>query len=58
MKPLIQQFEDELSDLVDKYSGMELTNSEAVGVLHMQINYIENQYIYERLESLEGLLGL
>ena len=32
-KPLLTQFEEELSDLLDKYSEMELTNAEAVGVL-------------------------
>jgi len=32
-KPLLTQFEEELSDLIDKYSEMELTKAEAVGVL-------------------------
>lgn len=32
-KPILVQFEDELSDMIDKYSHMELTNAEAIGVL-------------------------
>lgn len=31
--PLLVKFENELSDLIDKYSGFELTNAEAIGVL-------------------------
>jgi len=33
---LIEQFENELSDLIDKFSGMEITNAECIGVLEFQ----------------------
>jgi len=33
MEPILIQFENELSDLIDKFSHMELTNAEAIGVL-------------------------
>ena len=32
-KAILTQFEEELEALIDKYSHMELTNAEAIGVL-------------------------
>ena len=33
-------FHDELTELIDKYSGMEMTNAEAVGYLMYKVNEI------------------
>lgn len=33
---LISQFEIELMDLIEKYSGMEMTSAQAIGVLEFQ----------------------
>lgn len=52
-KPLIVQFEDELSDLIDKYFDLELTNAEAVGVLEFQKNSILNQRFDDLLDDLD-----
>ncbi|MCK5019626.1 MAG: hypothetical protein KAS32_21385 [Candidatus Peribacteraceae bacterium] len=40
---LIGQFEHDLSELIDKYSALEMTNAEAVGVLEFQKFAILNQ---------------
>ena len=53
-KTLLESFEKELSDLVDKYSGMEITNSEATYILEMQKNYIIHQDLYDRLHAVES----
>ena len=34
------QFYDDLTDLIEKYSGMEMTNAEAVGYLMFKVNDI------------------
>ena len=39
---LVDLFEQELSDLIDKYSNMELTKAEAIGVLEFAKNNILN----------------
>ena len=37
------QFYDDLTDLVEKYSRMEMTNAEAVGYLMFKVNELMNQ---------------
>lgn len=39
------QFYDELTALINKYSGMEMTNAEAVGYLMFKVNELMNQDI-------------
>jgi hypothetical protein len=37
------QFYDDLTDLIEKYSGMEMTNAEAVGYLMFKVQDILTQ---------------
>ena len=37
------QFYDDLTELVEKYSGMEMTNAEAVGYLMFKVNELMTQ---------------
>ena len=38
-----ESFYDDLTGLIDKYSGMEMTNAECVGYLMFKVNELMNQ---------------
>ncbi len=44
-------FENELTDLIERYSGQEMTNAECVGFLMFKVNEIMNQVIEEEGEE-------
>jgi len=52
-KSLLDQFDVELYNLIEKYSGMELTCAETIGVLEFTKARIINQDLEDRVDGLE-----
>lgn len=43
VKPIGQQFADDLTELVQKYQDTELTNAECIGSMHMYIFMLQSK---------------
>lgn len=50
VKPISQQFSDDLTQLVEGYRGTELTNAECVGALSMYLFMLQSK-INKKTES-------